>query len=261
MGVGSGRAASRSRRSTRGREHRRPIRPDPPPSRRRGPGGDSVVADPRRRRGDRARDRRCASSPARTCGPTRCCRSTSPGSRSRTCARRCATTARRRCTTCCCTSGWQIFGTGNEAVAFALGGLRRHRARARVVRRPPPRRAADRRRAPSCRFAHRSRGRRCCCSRRRRSRSGTRPKRACTRWSCCSCSSATSRCCACSTSRRGVGCSCLAAVTALLLYTHYWAFALLGVVGLWLVFARRAGPDGATPPGARSRSVRSASAR
>jgi mannosyltransferase len=29
---------------------------------------------------------------------------------------------------------------------------------------------------------------------------------------------------------------CLAAVTALLLYTHYWAFALLGVVGLWLVF-------------------------
>jgi mannosyltransferase len=30
--------------------------------------------------------------------------------------------------------------------------------------------------------------------------------------------------------------ACLAIVTGLLLYTHYWAFSLLAVVGLWLVF-------------------------
>ena len=45
---------------------------------------------------------------------------------------------------------------------------------------------------------------------------------------------------ACSTGRRGVGCSCLAVVTGLLLYTHYWSFALLAVVGLWLVCPRGA---------------------
>jgi hypothetical protein len=40
----------------------------------------------------------------------------------------------------------------------------------------------------------------------------------------------------------------LAAVNALLVYTHYWAFALLGVVGLWLVFlAVRGGEEQRRP--------------
>ncbi len=40
----------------------------------------------------------------------------------------------------------------------------------------------------------------------------------------------------------------VAVVTTLLLYTHYWAFALLGVVGLWLVFlAARGRPEQRRP--------------
>src|SRR6476469_2994152 len=35
---------------------------------------------------------------------------------------------------------------------------------------------------------------------------------------------------------------CLAIVTGLLLYTHYWSFALLAVVGLWLVYLAVWGP-------------------
>jgi mannosyltransferase len=40
----------------------------------------------------------------------------------------------------------------------------------------------------------------------------------------------------------------LAVVTALLLYTHYWAFALLAVVGLWLVVVAVRGPSGSRRP-------------
>jgi hypothetical protein len=38
--------------------------------------------------------------------------------------------------------------------------------------------------------------------------------------------------------------ACLAIVTALLLYTHYWSFALLAVVGLWVLYLAVWGPLG-----------------
>jgi len=42
----------------------------------------------------------------------------------------------------------------------------------------------------------------------------------------------------------------LAAIAALLVYTHYWSFALLGVVGLWLVFLAVRGSDPQRRPAA-----------
>ena len=120
-----------------------------------------------------------------------------------------------------------IFGTGNEAARSLSGVFAVIALRTGLVRGAPARRAPDRGRAPGCRVRTRSRGRRCCCSRRRRSRSGTRPKRGCTRSSSCLCSSATSPSCAVFDRPSWGRLLGLAVVTALLLYTHYWAFALL----------------------------------
>jgi hypothetical protein len=46
--------------------------------------------------------------------------------------------------------------------------------------------------------------------------------------------------------------ACLALVTGLLLFTHYWSFALLGVVGAWLVWVTRRGAVELRRPAARA---------
>ena len=51
-------------------------------------------------------------------GSTRGCRSGSPTARSATSPTRCGSTARRRSTTCCCTSGWRVAGSSEEAVRW-----------------------------------------------------------------------------------------------------------------------------------------------